>query len=210
VRSIRVAHTCWRGATPEPGRASRIRAKHRMTFRLGATAATPDSEPFSSCDLAGRKDVGGLGELVGLSGVAVEFVRDVPGPGLGRSPCLLEPGVSAGSGDRELNNGAPRRGRIAPPHAYGPGKSPEAAVAGLPPRGAQPRPVPFAALGVLLVSFPGWPGQVPRADGVQGAAGEQVVAWLPGVGGDAGGERWRRWPGGVRGELLAGAPGPSQ
>jgi hypothetical protein len=52
-------------------------------------------------------------------------------------------------------------------------------------------------------------GQVPGADIVQGAAGEQVVAWLPGVGGDAGGERWRRWPGGVRGE-LAGAPGPSQ
>ena len=53
-------------------------------------------------------------------------------------------------------------------------------------------------------------GQVPGADCVQRAAGQQVMAWLPGVGGDAGGERWRRWPGAVRGEVLAEAPGGSQ
>jgi len=50
-------------------------------------------------------------------------------------------------------------------------------------------------------------GHVPGADYVQGAAGQQAVAWLPGVGGDAGGERWRRCPGVVTGGVRAGGPG---
>ena len=53
-------------------------------------------------------------------------------------------------------------------------------------------------------------GQVPGLTVFRGLPGQQVVAWLPGVGGDGGGERWRRWPGAVRGEVLAGAPGGSQ
>ncbi len=44
------------------------------------------TEKFSSCDLAGRKDVDGPGELPGLPGVAVELVRDVPGLELGTGP----------------------------------------------------------------------------------------------------------------------------
>jgi hypothetical protein len=37
-----------------------------------------DSEPFSSFDLAGLKNVDGLGHLAGLSGAAVELAQDVP------------------------------------------------------------------------------------------------------------------------------------
>jgi hypothetical protein len=53
-------------------------------------------------------------------------------------------------------------------------------------------------------------GLVPGADGVQGAAGQRVMTWLPAVGGGAGGERWRRWPGVVGAEVRAGAPGRSR
>ena len=42
-----------------------------------------DSEPFSSCDLAGLKDVDGLGELPGFPGAAAEFAQDAPGLELG-------------------------------------------------------------------------------------------------------------------------------
>jgi hypothetical protein len=174
------------------------------------------TEPFSSCDLAGRKDVGGLGELAGLSGVAVEFVRDVPGLGLGRSPCLLELGVSA-------PDPATRAGQWRA--AYGQNRTPASiwsrevsrSCRGWAPSARRPATAstfrctwcPARLLSRMAGQVPG-ADCVQRADCVQGAAGEQVVAWLPGVGGDAGGERWRRWPGGVRGELLAGTPGPSQ
>ena len=154
------------------------------------------TEPFSSCDLAGQKDVGGLGELAGLSGVAVEFVRDVPESWTWSFALSVGARCErAGSGDRGLDNGAPRTGRIAPPHACGPGKSPEAAVAGLPPRGAQPRPVPFAALGVLLVSFPGWPGRCP---GLTVFRGLPASRWWPGC---------REWA--VMPEVSAGGAGPA-
>jgi transposase-like protein len=41
------------------------------------------TEPFSSCDLAGLKDVDGLGELPGAPGAAAELAQDVPGFELG-------------------------------------------------------------------------------------------------------------------------------
>src|SRR6266536_3910847 len=41
--------------------------------------ATTHSEPFSSCDLAGLKDVDGLGQLPGAPGAAAELAQDVPG-----------------------------------------------------------------------------------------------------------------------------------
>jgi hypothetical protein len=37
-----------------------------------------NSEPFSSCDLAGLKGVDGFGQLPGLPGAAPEFAQDVP------------------------------------------------------------------------------------------------------------------------------------
>jgi hypothetical protein len=40
---------------------------------------TSASERFSSCDLAGLKDVNGLGQLAGEPGAAAEFAQDVPG-----------------------------------------------------------------------------------------------------------------------------------
>jgi alanine dehydrogenase len=43
------------------------------------------SEPFSSCDLAGLKDVDGLGELACAPGAAAEFTQDAPGFQLGVS-----------------------------------------------------------------------------------------------------------------------------
>jgi hypothetical protein len=45
----------------------------------------------SSCDLAGLKDVDGLGELPGVPGAAAELAQDVP---------VLELGVGALAGDR--------------------------------------------------------------------------------------------------------------
>jgi hypothetical protein len=41
------------------------------------------SEPFSSCDLAGLKDVDGFGQLSGFPGAAAEFAQDAPGLELG-------------------------------------------------------------------------------------------------------------------------------
>ena len=41
------------------------------------------TEPFSSLDLAGLKDVDGLGQLPGLPGAAAEFTQDAPGLELG-------------------------------------------------------------------------------------------------------------------------------
>jgi len=41
------------------------------------------SEPFSSFDLAGLKDVDGLGQLPGTPWAAAEFAQDVPGLELG-------------------------------------------------------------------------------------------------------------------------------
>ena len=41
------------------------------------------SEPFSSSDFAGLKDVDGLGELPGAPGTAAELAQDAPGFELG-------------------------------------------------------------------------------------------------------------------------------
>jgi hypothetical protein len=54
---------------------------------------TPLIERFSSFDLAGLKDVDGLGELPGAPRAAAQFAQDVPGLALGigtftRSPQL--------------------------------------------------------------------------------------------------------------------------
>jgi hypothetical protein len=43
----------------------------------------PDNEPFSSCDLAGLKDVDGFGQLPGLPWAAAEFAQNAPGFQLG-------------------------------------------------------------------------------------------------------------------------------
>lgn len=56
-----------------------------------------DSEPFSSCDLAGLKDVDGFGELPGLPRAAAEFAQDAPG---------LQLGVGTLAGGSELGVGA--------------------------------------------------------------------------------------------------------
>ena len=39
----------------------------------------PGTEPFSSCDLLGLKDVDGLDQLLGFPGAAAELAQDVPG-----------------------------------------------------------------------------------------------------------------------------------
>ncbi len=59
------------------------------TPRLSAPEPTDNAhpcnnnEPFSSCDLAGLKDVDSLGQLPGAPGAAAEFAQDVPGFQLG-------------------------------------------------------------------------------------------------------------------------------
>ena len=50
---------------------------------LANLSALPDSEPFSSSDFAGLKDVDGFGELPGAPGAAAEFAQDAPGLELG-------------------------------------------------------------------------------------------------------------------------------
>jgi hypothetical protein len=44
------------------------------------------TEPFSSCDFAGLKDVDGFGQLPGAPGAAAEFAQDAPGLELGVGP----------------------------------------------------------------------------------------------------------------------------
>jgi transposase len=50
---------------------------------LAADFLHVDTEPFSSCDLAGLKDVDGFGQLPGLPWAAAEFAQNAPGFQLG-------------------------------------------------------------------------------------------------------------------------------
>ena len=58
-------------AESQPSCAARIAARQAL------------NEPFSSLDLAGLKDVDGLGQLPGAPGAAAEFTQDAPGLELG-------------------------------------------------------------------------------------------------------------------------------
>jgi hypothetical protein len=46
---------------------------------LGNSARFLHTEPFSSCDFPGLKDVDGFGQLPGFPGAAAEFAQDAPG-----------------------------------------------------------------------------------------------------------------------------------
>jgi len=92
--------------------------------------------------------------------------------------------------------------------AHRPGKFPGAAVAGLP-AGSPATASTFRCTWCPARLLSRMAGHVPGADCVQ-AARQHVVAWLLRVGGDAGGERWRRWPGGPGGQVLAGVLGRRQ
>jgi hypothetical protein len=63
-----------------------INESHRLVI---VASQLDDSEPFSSCGLAGLKDVDGLGQLPGAPGAAAELAQDVP---------VLELGVGALAG----------------------------------------------------------------------------------------------------------------
>ena len=78
----------------------------RLALSLGVAAFT---EPFSSSDFAGLKNVDGLGQLPGAPGTAAELAQDAPGfeLGIGALARGAEPGMSAVS--------VLLRGRLVPP-----------------------------------------------------------------------------------------------